>query len=58
MFAITPTIAAATTVHDHGYLLIDLADGGWTGTFYDRYDQPLARCASASRPSLCTAVTR
>lgn len=51
-----PTIAAATTVHDHGYLLLDLGDGGWTGTFYDRYDQPRARCASTSRPGPCVPV--
>lgn len=53
-----PIIAAATTVHDHGYLLIELAaDGAWTGTFYDRFDQPLARCDSSARPVPCVRVT-
>lgn len=51
-----PTIAMATTVHDHGYLLIELAGAGWSATFYDLYDQPLATCASAAGPSLCSLV--
>jgi hypothetical protein len=51
-----PTIAAATTVHDHGYLLLELNGGGWTGTFYDRFDTPLAQCASTMRPAPCTRV--
>ena len=49
-----PTIAVATTLHDHGYLLMDLTDTGWTATFYDLYDQPLATCASTAGPALCT----
>ncbi|MBX3027298.1 metallophosphoesterase [bacterium] len=48
-----PTIAAATTVHDHGYLYLELGDEGWTGTFHDRFDQPLARCASSGHPAPC-----
>lgn len=51
-----PTIAAATTVHDHGYLVIELAGSEWTGTFYDRFDQPLANCASTARPAPCSPV--
>jgi hypothetical protein len=53
-----PTIAVATTVHDHGYLLIELADTGWIATFYDLYDQPIATCASSAGPSLCSLVPR
>jgi hypothetical protein len=48
-----PTIAAAVTVHDHGYLLLDRNTEGWSGTFYDRFDQPLVTCDSAARPSVC-----
>ena len=53
-----PTIDAALTVHDHGYLLMQQSDGAWTATFYDRFDQPLATCASLARPWLCTPVVR
>jgi hypothetical protein len=52
-----PTIALATTLHDHGYLLMELSTGGWTATFYDLYDQPLARCDPRASPALCTLVT-
>jgi hypothetical protein len=52
-----PTIAVATTIHDHGYLLVELTAGGWTATFYDLYDQPLAHCDAAASPALCTLVT-
>ena len=50
-----PTIAASVTVHDHGYLLMERAGSRWTATFYDRFDQPRATCASDARPSVCTA---
>jgi len=53
-----PTIAVALTAHDHGYLVMDRSVGGWTATFYDRFDQPLFNCAAAARPSICTAVVR
>ena len=53
-----PTIDAALTIHDHGYLLMQQSDGAWTATFYDRFDQPLATCASLARPWLCTPVVR
>ena len=49
-----PTIGVALTVHDHGYLLIERSDTGWTATFYDIYDQPRATCDSSARPSICT----
>lgn len=52
-----PTIAVATTVHDHGYLLVELTAGGWTATFYDLHDQPLAHCYSTASSALCTLVT-
>lgn len=48
-----PTIGVATTLHDHGYLLIELAGAAWTATFFDRDDQPLAVCDSTARPSAC-----
>lgn len=48
-----PTIGVGVTIHDHGYLLIEPASGAWTATFYDRFDQPLATCASNARPSVC-----
>jgi hypothetical protein len=49
-----PTIRAAATVHDHGYLLMELSDSGWTATFHDIYDQTLATCDSSARPSVCS----
>jgi hypothetical protein len=49
-----PTIRAATTVHDHGFLLMELSDTGWTATFHDIDDQTLATCDSSARPELCT----
>src|SRR5262249_13579987 len=49
-----PTIGVAVTVHDHGYLLMERSDTGWTATFYDVYDQPRATCDSSARPSICT----
>ena len=52
-----PTIAVGVNVHDHGYLLMERTDRGWTATFFDRFDQPLATCDAAARPSVCTAVT-
>jgi hypothetical protein len=48
-----PMIRSAVTLHDHGYLVIETAGGTWTGTFYDRFDKPLASCASGNRPSVC-----
>jgi 3',5'-cyclic AMP phosphodiesterase CpdA len=48
-----PTIGAAMTVHDHGYLLVERSKGGWTAVFYDRYDRALATCDSSARPSIC-----
>jgi hypothetical protein len=50
-----PTIARATSVYDHGYLLIERRDDGtWTASFHDIYDQPLATCMSSQRPAICT----
>jgi len=51
-----PTIAAALTAHDHGYMLMERAATSWTATFYDRFDQPLATCTSTARPSICKTV--
>jgi hypothetical protein len=48
-----PTIAAARTLHDHGYLVIERSAQAWAATFYDRFNQPLATCASTARPALC-----
>lgn len=53
-----PTIGAAVTVHDHGYLVIDRSDSGWSAAFYDRFDRLLATCDSSARPSVCTPVAR
>jgi hypothetical protein len=53
-----PTVAIADTVHDHGYLLIERSDTGWSATFYDLYDQPRATCQSSMRPALCTLTGR
>lgn len=52
-----PTIGVAVTVHDHGYLSMEQSNGSWTATFYDRYDQPLAVCDAAQRPSICNLTT-
>ena len=41
------------TIHD---LLMERAATSWTATFYDRFDQPLATCASTARPSICKAL--
>lgn len=51
-----PTIAAGVTVHDHGYFVIERGDEGWSGVFYDRFDQPLVTCDSTARPSVCTLI--
>lgn len=48
-----PTIGAAVTVHDHGYLVIEPRGSTWTAALYDRYDQPLATCDAAARPAIC-----
>lgn len=53
-----PTVTSGFTIHDHGYLVIDRSANAWTATFYDRYDRPLATCASDARPSLCRAVAQ
>jgi hypothetical protein len=51
-----PMIGSAVTLHDHGYLVIETSGATWTGIFYDRFDKPLATCASGNRPSVCTAA--
>jgi hypothetical protein len=53
-----PTIATAITVHDHGYLLIERTDTGWTATFHSHRDKVFATCDSSARPALCTPFVR